>query len=80
MVFDHAAAIPSKVMQQELLERSEGHHHHGGEAEDHHEGEADEHEHGSTATDSAAQPLPNAAHPEGTPSHTHPPGTPPHQE
>jgi uncharacterized membrane protein len=80
MVFDHAAAIPSKVMQQELLERSEGHHHHGAEAEDHHEGEADEHEHGSTATDSATQPLPNAAHPEGTPSHTHPPGTPPHEE
>jgi uncharacterized membrane protein len=43
LVFDHAAAIPSAVMQEELHERSEGHHHHGGEAEEHDEHE--EHEH-----------------------------------
>jgi uncharacterized membrane protein len=33
LVFDHAAAIPSKVLQEELHERSEGHHHHGNEEE-----------------------------------------------
>jgi len=73
LVFDHAAAIPSKVMQEELHERSEGHHHHPGEAEEtHHDGDADEdHEHGTTPADSTAQPAPG---------HTHPPGTPPHEE
>ena len=35
LVFDHAAAIPTTVMEEEIHERSEGHHHHGGEAETH---------------------------------------------
>ncbi len=74
MVFEHAAGIPSEALEQELHERAEGHHHHGGEAEEHeptgeeHESTGEEHEH-SVAADSAA--------PAG---HTHPPGTPPHKD
>jgi uncharacterized membrane protein len=71
LVFDHAAAIPSAVMQEELHERSEGHHHHGGEADEH-----DEH----GVHDSTAGPAPEHDDPPGTPPHTHPPGTPPHQD
>jgi uncharacterized membrane protein len=33
LVFEHAAGISSPVLQAELHERSEGHHHHDGEAE-----------------------------------------------
>ena len=33
LVFEHAAAIPTPVLQEELHERSEGHHHHGGDEE-----------------------------------------------
>jgi uncharacterized membrane protein len=74
MVFEHAAGIPTEALEQEMHERAEGHHHHGGEAEEHepvgeeHESVGEEHEHGGTA-DSAA--------PAG---HTHPPGTPPHKD
>jgi uncharacterized membrane protein len=67
LVFDHAAAIPSSVMQEELHERSEGHHHHGGEAEEH---EHDEHDEHGSQDSSTAPPA----------GHTHPPGTPPHQD
>ncbi len=65
LVFEHAAGIPSEALEQELHERAEGHHHHGGEAEEH-EPTGEENDH---ATDSAA--------PAG---HTHPPGTPPHKD
>jgi uncharacterized membrane protein len=65
LVFEHAAAIPSSVIEEELHERSEGHHHHGGEAESH---------------DSVAVPAPTHVDSAGTPSHTHPPGTPPHKD
>lgn len=34
LVFEHAAGIPSGVLTEELHERSEGHHHHGGEADE----------------------------------------------
>ena len=34
LVFDHAAGIPTPVLQNEMHERAEGHHHHGGEAEE----------------------------------------------
>ena len=65
LVFEHAAAIPSAVIVEELHERSEGHHHHGGEAESH---------------ESDAAPAPDHVDSAGTPSHTHPPGTPPHKD
>jgi uncharacterized membrane protein len=81
LVFDHAAGIPTEVLQAEMHERAEGHHHHGGE------GEADEH-----GTDEGAEPAMGADssaalgpaatatdsdHPAG---HTHAPGTPPHKD
>lgn len=70
LVFDHAAGIPTEVLQSEMHERSEGHHHHGGA-----EGDADEAaEH--AAPDSAV-PAPDSTTPGG---HTHAPGTPPHKD
>ena len=33
LVFEHAAGIPTEVLQAEMHERAEGHHHHGGEGE-----------------------------------------------
>jgi uncharacterized membrane protein len=69
LVFDHAAAIPSSVLQEELHERSEGNHHHGEETE-------------APASQDSVAPKPSQGHvdPPGTPPHTHPPGTLPHQD
>jgi uncharacterized membrane protein len=69
LVFEHAAGIPTPVMESEMHERSEGHHHHDGEAE------------AAGAEDSTVK-APAAGHvdPPGTPPHTHAPGTPPHQD
>jgi uncharacterized membrane protein len=75
LVFDHAAGIPTPVLQSEMHERQEGHHHHGGEGEEaeHSPGESEgaEHSHGDSVapTDSAAAG-----------GHTHAPGTPPHKD
>ena len=73
LVFEHAAGIPSEVLQEELHERSEGHHHNGAE------GEEPEHSHDSSA---AGQASPGPADTAGTAPHaqTHPPGTPPHKD
>jgi uncharacterized membrane protein len=74
LVFDHAAGIPTPVLESETHERAEGHHHHAGEAE-----EGEEHEHGApTASDSAAPG--GMADSTGSGGHTHPPGTPPHKD
>jgi uncharacterized membrane protein len=80
LVFEHAAGIPTEVLQAEMHERSEGHHHHGAEGE----GEAEEHEHSAPAigADSVAGPgaagtTVDSAAPAG---HTHAPGTPPHKD
>jgi uncharacterized membrane protein len=72
LVFDHAAGIPTKVLQEEMHERAEGHHHHGGEAD---ADEAAEHEGAVTAAPAA--PGSDSAPPA---SHTHAPGTPPHKD
>lgn len=72
LVFEHAAGIPSPVLEAELHERTEGHHHHAGDAAG-----------TSTPLDSTAQQQPPGhVDPPGTPphTHTHPPGTPPHQD
>lgn len=61
LVFDHAAGIPTPVLQNEIHERAEGHHHHGGEAD-----EAEEHADSTTAT---AEPDSGHTHPPGTPPH-----------
>ena len=88
LVFEHAAGMPSAVLQGELHERAEGHHHGAGEehgdGDEDHEHAEDAHEHpagrrgdSAAATDSGAP----AGHvdPPGTPPHSHPAGTPPHQ-
>ena len=80
LVFDHAAGIPTKVLQAEMHERAEGHHHHGGE------GEADEHGTDEDAApamgaDSAAGGAAATDTDSGQPAgHTHAPGTPPHKD
>lgn len=68
MVFEHAAGVPTPVLESEMHERAEGHHHHGGEDADH-DPDAD-HEH--APADSAIDTAP--------PPHTHAPGTPPHKD
>ena len=73
LIFEHAAAIPSRVLQNELHERTERHQH-GVEASTL-----------PTPADSLAKPSPAAASrphvdPPGTPPHSHPPDTAPHQD
>lgn len=80
LVFDHAAGIRTEVLQAELHERAEGHHHHGveGAADEH---DADEDAAPSMGADSAAvgpgATATDSAQPAG---HTHAPGTPPHKD
>jgi uncharacterized membrane protein len=71
LVFEHAAAIPSRVLTEELHERTEGHHH-GSEADE-----------AAAPKDSSAPPsAADHVDPPGTPPHTHshPPGTPSHED
>jgi uncharacterized membrane protein len=67
LIFQHAAAIPSTVLQAELRERTEGHSHELVEAL------------GPETMDSV---RPSAGHvdPPGAAPHTHPPDTPPHRD
>jgi uncharacterized membrane protein len=69
LVFEHAAGIPSPVLQGELKERVEGHHHGAGEEP-------------AAAPDSSAAAPETQGHvdPAGTPPHSHAPGTPPHTD
>jgi uncharacterized membrane protein len=68
LVFEHAAGIPSPVLETELHERTESHHHHDEAA-------------GTSAPQATTQQQPPGhVDPPGTPPHTHPPGTPPHQD
>ena len=62
MVFEHAAGIPTTMMESEIQNREAGHHHEGGEGEE-------PHEHG----DSTETPDSTHTHvdPPGTPPHTH---------
>jgi uncharacterized membrane protein len=71
LVFEHAAAIPTAVLEGEMHERSEGHHHHDGDAES-----------PAMSTDSVSSQAPAQVDSPGTPppTHSHPPGTPPHQD
>jgi len=66
LVFEHAAGIPTSVLQEEMHERTEGHHHKEGM----------ELESSSTGQDHVDSPgTPPRSHP---PAHVDPPGTPPH--
>lgn len=73
LVFDHAAGIPTEVLQSEMHERSEGHHH-GGAGES---GEPGDDDHGTDDHDHAAPAMTDSGAPAG---HTHAPGTPPHKD
>jgi uncharacterized membrane protein len=81
LVFEHAAGVPSEVLEGELHERAEGHHH-DGEGEEH--GDADEghghteeaHEHPPPAAAGDSAGATDSGAPAG---HVDPPGTPPHQ-
>ena len=60
MVFEHAAGVPMRTMEREMLDRRAGHNHEAGEDAD-----SMEHEHGSAARDTSH------VHAPGTPPHTH---------
>jgi uncharacterized membrane protein len=70
LIFEHAAAIPSTVLQAELRERTEGHSHEAMEAM---EAQAPE-------PQDSVRASPGHVDPPGTPPHSHPPGTPPHRD
>jgi uncharacterized membrane protein len=70
LVFEHAAGIPSKVLEVELHERSEGHQHGAEAAPD-------------VAPEAAAGPVeatPGHVDPLGSKPHSHPPCTPSHRD
>ena len=73
LVFDHAAGIPTEVLQAEMHQRSEGHQHAGGEG-DEAAGHDDDHGAPAMATDAATTDS------TATAGHTHAPGTPPHKD
>jgi uncharacterized membrane protein len=68
LIFEHAAAIPSRVLQAELHERTEEHEHAGGDPAE------------SPMRDTTAPAPSGHVDPPGTPPHTHPSGTPPHKD
>lgn len=68
LIFEHAAAIPSRVLQNELQQRT-GEHEHTGEAS---------HTHPASDSMSPAPPARPLVDSTGTRPHTHAPGTPPH--
>ncbi len=77
LVFDHAAGIPTAVLQAEMHERSGGHHHGGADEADEHG--TDDHDHSTPAVRPDSMP---AMRPDSAPAagHTHAPGTPPHKD
>jgi hypothetical protein len=85
LVFEHAAGVPTDVLQDEITQRAAGHHHGAGEehGEEEHEHGEEAHDHPAVAADSimSADSTPPAGHvdPPGTPPHSHPAGTPPEQ-
>lgn len=64
LVFEHAAGIPTPVLQEEMHERSEGHHH--GAADGHDDDREDDHDVPGTAAGAAPH-----RDPPGSPPHTH---------
>ncbi len=68
LVFDHAAGIPTTVLQGELRERGTDHTHDAG---DDHGGTDQDHDMPAAALDSAAKAPAGHVDPPGTPPHTH---------
>jgi hypothetical protein len=77
LVFDHAAGIPTEVLQAEIGDRTRSDHHHGGADGDH------DHPAPAAAPDTAAAKAGAGTAvtpaPTGAGGHDHPPGTAPHQ-
>jgi uncharacterized membrane protein len=82
LVFEHAAGVPTEVLQNEIEQRAAGHHHQPGEehGDEAHELGAEPHEHPADSAMSSDSTAP-AGHvdPPGAPPHTHPAGAPPHE-
>jgi hypothetical protein len=70
LMFEHAAGIPTKVLQGEIQERTKGHHHDAAEEQD------------EATPDSSASRSGGSDHvdPPGTAPHSHEPGTAPHAD
>ena len=71
MTFRMGAGVPTAVMQQQIKERAEGHHHHGEEGDAH--ADHDDEDHGAAAVDSGGP----AAHTDSASGRVSRPGTPP---
>ena len=67
LVFDHAAGVPTEVLQAELKERGTDHHH----------GADNGHSHSGPQP---STPAPAHVDPPGAAPHSHSPGTPPHED
>lgn len=67
LVFEHAAGIPTEVLQRELQERGSDHVHEAGQ------------EHHAPAPAGATSPAPGDLDTSPTPPHSHQPGTAPHE-
>jgi uncharacterized membrane protein len=70
LIFEHAAAIPSRVLESELQERTGEHEH----------SERTSHTQADSMAPAASTPAKPHVDPPGTPPHTHAPGTPPHDD
>jgi len=84
LMFEHAAGIPTEVLQDEIGQRAAGHHHEAGEEQgDADHDDADEpHEHDAavSAGDSTVARAPGGhVDPPGAAPHTHPPDIPAHE-
>ena len=66
LVFEHAAGIPTEVLEAEVRERTKGHHHDAGAARE------------EASSDSAAIRSRGHVDAPGAPPHSHSPDTPPH--
>jgi uncharacterized membrane protein len=73
LIFEHAAAIPSRVLQAELQERTGEHEHDAGVA-------PHTHVMPDTLAPAPARTAQPHVDPPGTRPHSHPPGTPPHDD
>jgi hypothetical protein len=70
LVFEHAAGIPTTVLQGELRERGAGHHHDGNDEHDD-DGMVEDHPMPAPTLDSAAKVPAGHVDPPGTPPHEH---------
>lgn len=71
LVFEHAAGIPTEVLQGELRERS---------IEHQHDGTVDHHPTPASDTSASSRGRTDHVDPPGTPPHTHAPAAPPHAD